>query len=256
MGVPFDSHFAQVMVIADYDMKRLANGSVTVDSEGFSSLTEMRLALAGQELQEGKPLSGPLRTINRFWFSPGDTTFVEDKGVIVFKQVEVKLLTEQEFVSRRGEVKGTGTPDPLAAKFAHSFSTHYADIAKSKPIYAELENLFRFVALARVIRQQEGAAEAGMSLEYLLSRHPVARVPVERTLAGIAHVGELEQRQRISGGRRVAHVWIPNCGGVTIDIPLRKNDLVRDSGLRRLKDRVIRERPSAQTVTWAFKGSL
>ncbi|GEM_PF-3598187 len=256
MGVPFGSHFAQVMVVADYDMKRLANGSVAVDSEGFSSLTGMRLALARQELEEGRSLSGPLRTLNRFWFSPGDTTFVEDKGIIVFKQVEIKLLTEQEFVSRRGEVKGSGKPDPLAAKFAQSFSTRYADIAKSKPIYAELENLFRFVALARVIRQQEAASEAGISLEYLLSRHPVARVPVERTLAGISHVGELEQRQQIPGGRREAHLWMPSCGGVTIDILMRKSDLIRDSSLRRLKDKVIRERPSAQAVTWEFRGAI
>ena len=46
MGIPFDTRFAHVMVQADYDMKKLADGSDTLDIKGFVSSADMTLEQA------------------------------------------------------------------------------------------------------------------------------------------------------------------------------------------------------------------
>ena len=53
MGVPFDTHFAKVMVNADYYMKRLVNGSVDLNVAGFRSLMSMSVDAGKKALAAG-----------------------------------------------------------------------------------------------------------------------------------------------------------------------------------------------------------
>lgn len=82
LGIPYDTRFGKVMVEADYYMKRLVDGSVTLDIDGFMSLTDMTLNIVRDDIANGRPVSIPLSILNRFWFYPGENSFLEDKGVI------------------------------------------------------------------------------------------------------------------------------------------------------------------------------
>jgi hypothetical protein len=251
MGIPFDSHFGKVMVDADYYMKRLVDGSVTIDIDGFRSLTDMTLDVARDAIERGKRISMHAQ-LNRFWFFPGKNSFVDNQGIAVIEESPVQLLTEEEFLTKNREIVGTGRVDPLAHKFANDFSFHYNVIKKKEPIYAELEGLFRFVAIAKLMKVKETPTEAGIGLGYLMNHFPVENTPVSRTLPGISNVKDFSRRIETTNGYREIYLWLPSCGGVLIAIDVKREDIRNDTtgGLLELKRRVLQARPSAQALSW------
>jgi len=254
LAIPFDSHFAKITVDTDYYMKRLVSGSVSLGVEGFESLIDVTLNKAKENVIQGRPISIPLSSLNRFWFFPGENRYVEDKGVVLIRRCQVKLLTEEEFRTKKGEVAGNGQANPLAQKFSEYFTRKYSQIAKKRQIYAELEGLFRFVALAKVMKYQDAPAEAGLNLNYLLNRYPIRRTHVNRTLPGLSHVKGFEHRRDFPGGYQIAQLFLPSCGGVSIDIRISKANFVRDKTgrLRELRQAVLKARSSSDALYWNF----
>jgi hypothetical protein len=230
------------------------DGSVTLDIDGFRSLTDMTLNIVREDIQKGKAVSVAFSSLNRFWFFPGENSFLEDKGVVYIKRSDVRLLTEEQFLNRPGKVVGTGKVNPLAQKFADSFSARYAEIAKAKPIYTELEGLFRFVALARIMKQKDALSESGIRLEYLLDQYPIKNTAVSRNLPGISNIKEFKQKSDIPRGYSMVYLWLPSCGGVNIDIRIKDNDIVRDGtgGLLKTRASVLKARPTPETLSWDF----
>ncbi len=257
LGIPFDSRFAKVMVDADYYMKELVDGSVSSEIPGFISLTDMTLAKVKKDVVQRRPISVPFLCMNRFWFFPGKNQYLEDKGVVFIKQCQVKLLTEEEFLTKRGEIAGKGRPNPLAQKFAEDFTAQYEEIAKRKPIYTELKNLFRFVALAKIMKYKDIPAEAQLDFNYFLSHCPLSRTPVSRTLPGLSHVKGFQHRQDFPGGYQIAQLWLPSCGGVAIDIRISKENFVKDEtkALLELKKAILKTRPSPDALYWDFQAA-
>lgn len=218
MGVPFDSRFAKVMVDADYYMKRLVNGSVNLDIEGFASMSDLGVEQAKKAFTQGRSGSLGGYSMNRFWFSPGEAAYSEEDGAIVLRECRVQLLTEEEMLTQQG-IKGKGRPGALAKEFASAFSAHYPEIAERRPVYTELEGLFRFVGLARIIRE-EGAASAG--LDYLLKSHKIAVVPVSREVLGLTSHRHIDETLETSDGTHTFVMIMPSCGGVSMDVRPRK----------------------------------
>lgn len=254
LGVPFDSHFAKICVDADYYMKRLVNGSVSLGIEGFESLTDMTLSKAKEDVVQNRPISMPLSCLNRFWFFPGENRYVEDKGVVLIRRCQVKLLTEEEFLTKAGKVAGSGRANPLAQTFSENFTAKYSQIANKRQIYAELEGLFRFVALAKIMKYQDAPSEAGVNLDYLLNRYPIRRTHVNRTLPGLSHVKGFEHRRDFSGGYEIAQLRLPSCGGVSIDIRIGNAIFIRDKTgrLLELREAVLKAKPSPDALYWDF----
>ena len=254
LGIPFDTRFARVMVRADYDMKKLVDGSDSLEAPGFKSLTDLTLDLAKRDLLQGNPTSLPPSTMNRFWFCPGENQYREDSGVVTIEHCPVVLLTEQEYLTRSGEITGRGKAEPLAQKFTESFSARYAQISKQRPIYAELENLFLFVALAKIMKFKSPQEEARLSLAPLLEDFPIHPTPVESQLPGHSQVKEFRHREDFAGGHRTFQLWLPSCGGVGINIQVGPNNFSRDGTDRAasLKAGVLKARPAPEALSWFF----
>lgn len=254
LGIPFDTHFAKITVDADYYMKRLVNGSVFLGIEGLESLTDITLNSAKKDVIQGRPISIPLSCLNRFWFFPGENRYVEDKDVVLIRRCQVKLLTEEEFLTKRGKVAGTGQANPLAQTFSENFTAKYSQIAEKRQIYAELEGLFRFVALAKVMKHKDTPSEARLSLYYLLNQYPIEKTHINRTLPGLSHVKGFEHRRDLPGGYQIAQLRLPSCGGVSIDIRISKANFVRDKTgkLLELRQTVLKLRPSSDALYWDF----
>jgi hypothetical protein len=226
MGAPFDSRFAKVMVDADYLMKRLVNGSLQMYIPGFESLSDMRSRRWRKALETGNSIAGGL-SMNRFWFYPGDAQFREQDGVVRIDACPVTLLTEEQHLTREG-LTGLKRPDPMAQQFAENFSQHYAEIAEGKLIYQELEGLFRFAALAKLVKYDKPRVD----LDFLMDRFPVTTVKVARTLPGISRVTTIEREREVAGGYQIATVWMPSCGGVNMGFKIGPHNFkrVRPSG--------------------------
>ena len=265
MGVPFESRFAQVMVEADYLMKRLADGSVGLGIPGLVSLAGMRAAAAREEFARGGEVGAGLY-LNRFWFCPGRTSFREEEGVVGIEECAVALLTEEEYLTGEG-IAGRGRPEPRAQEFAEGFSAHYQEIAAKEPIYRELEGLFRFVALAKLIRYQKLEGK----VSYLTERLPMPKAAVPRTLPGIARVVYAEGEREIEGGKEIMQLWMPSCGGVSMDVRVTTKNFRRSSAKKAAggaktaaasgkaagakaaptkKEAILKARPSADALYW------
>lgn len=253
VGVPFNTRFARVMVKADYDMKTLADGSDSLDIPGFTSLTDRTLEKARSDVLAGRPTSVGA-ALNRFWFYPGDVNFAEDEGIALINECQVQLLTEEEFQTSKGEIVGTGRANPDAEEFARCLTSHYEEVAARRPIYKELENLFRHVALAKLLKSKGFIGGAGQELNFLLERFRIPDTAVDSTLPGRSNVKGFSHRQDYANGYRIARAWIPVCGGVSMEFEISQSDIRRDATgrLAELRRRILRARSSPDTVSWNF----
>jgi hypothetical protein len=220
-GIPFHSHFGRALVDADYFMKRLVDGSVTLDIRGFRSLMDSIMEEAATEAAQTGEISGPTASFNRFWFYPGRNRYGVDGDTVTLLDCPVTLLTEEQYLTGRG-VAGRGRPGPLALQFAESFTAHYPEIAAREPRYQRLEGLFRFVALAKVMEYRR----LPVDLSYLLDRFPVARTPVPESLPGVCQVKYLEQQYGPADDGATQRLWLPSCGGVRIAVKVEPSDFV------------------------------
>ena len=254
MGIPFHNRFAKIMVDADYYMKRLVDGSVSLRIDGLTSLTDITLSIVRRNIEEAEPVSIPLQSMNRFWFFPGENRFIEDRGILLIEKVPVILLTEEEFLTQGGRVAGSGRPDSLAQRFTDIFTARFDQIAKVKSIYAELEGLFRFVALAKVMKFKKALSEARLAFDYLLRRYPIGYTLVSTSLPGISNVKQFQHKTEVTGGYSIAYVWLPSCGGVSIDVMIREKNIAKDTigRLEKLRRIVLSARPSPDATFWDF----
>jgi len=254
LGIPFDTRFGWVMVTADYDMKRIVDGYDSLNLPGFNSLTDITLEKAKSDIIHGRDISIPFSSMNRFWFYPGENQYKEDEGVMTIERSLVVLLTEEEFQTKKGEIVGTGSPNPLAKMFVESFTTQFPVIANQRSIYKELENLFRFVALAKIMKLRSQQNEVKLDLSYFLEHFRVQKTLVSQQLPGRSNVKRFEHRKNFSGGYQIYGLWLPSCGGVSININISPSNFSKDTtgNLSTLKATVLKARPSPGALFWDY----
>ncbi len=222
LGVPFDSRFAKVMVDADYFMKSLSNGSVDLEIPGFVSLMSLGADQLKEALATGVQPNDMDHALNRFWFSPGEATYEENDGLVRLRECQVRLLTEEEFLTSMSEVKGKGKSSKLAQQFADAFTAKYSEISEARPVYKELQALFRFVAIANLVKEQKAISRSGHQFSYLLTNHKVQNVPVSRTLPGQTRIVEITEESQRQSGAAIRSLTLMSCGGVSMDVRARK----------------------------------
>ena len=255
LGIPFNTHFARVMVKADYDMKRLVDGSDELSIFAFNSLMGMEFEREKVRIRKGETRAAPINNLNRFWFSPGEYRFLEDDNMVMINRCTVKLLTEEEHLNEEGKIVGAGRANPTAKQFAGDFTGFYDDIAAERPIFRELENLFRFVALAKVLKLKSPHLKIGLNLDYLLERYQISKEKVKAHLPGRYHVRKYEGRTRYDGGNQTFKLWMPSCGGVEIspnvDSKAFKHAPYHERCLlKKMSENTIEERKSASQMFW------
>lgn len=271
--VPRNTHFAQVMVAADYFTKRISNGTALTDLEGFKSLSAIAIEKLKQDVAAGK--HPQLTMYNRFWFTPGTVQFSPENDIVQLTQCDVKLLTEQQFLNSQGKLAGSGKEQPMAQQFVQEFTKRYDDIATAAPIFAELKSLFRFVAIAKGIQYDNAVLTAGIDLNYLLNKYMDNPARVPQTLPGITDVKKIEIQQK----NREVYLWLLSFGGVDMDIKIDQKSWIKPTmetkkpglvqpktiikptvssdtgnktspGLETTRDKILQSRPSSKELKW------
>lgn len=239
LGMP-SSHLAKAALDADYDMKRIVNGSVKIP--GVTSLTDLRK----QEFSGTASSS-----LDRFWFvAKPDPTFREDEGIVLMEAVPVALETEAEMLLNRHSIAGSGKSDPLAQKFTAQFSGQFGTIARRSP-YTELEAGFRWVCLATLMKQKDVFAQSGLSSDFFLKDYSLPTVTVPATLPGIAAVED-----DISKQGNVRHFRVSlMVGGVDMSVAVSQTNVQQDASgrLHRLSSAVRQARPATPSPFWTFR---
>jgi hypothetical protein len=255
-GVPANTHFAKVMVDADYELKSVCNGAERI--EGLVALTQRCLDGARAEIASRGVLAGAKSSFNRFWFNPGSPALyrTDESRSVILGKCPVVLLTEEEAVTAGGGLAGKKLPDPLAKRFAADFTARYPAIAGRKPLYRELENLYRFVALVDLLLKAAPDPGTKNLVRDFVAAVRIMRYPFRATLNGKFSLDRLEVVQRTPEGLRHVQLWLPSCGGVSVDVHphLIAHRLPDPQGLVPAVTRaVVAARPSRHAAHWAFR---
>lgn len=262
-GVPRASRFARVMLDADYRMKRFVDGTGGEPVAGLTGLVarHVQLVLAADQgtLDAGNNQGG----LNRFWFYPGEHAYSRVGDLVRLERADVILLDQAEHVSRGGQVSSAPDPDPLARAFACEFSQRFREVAAKRPLYQELEGLFRWMALVRLMLDQgaidgpAGSGRSGLDLDFLLSGYRLPGMgPVEDSVPGIGRVAAVEREVQDGNQRRRLELHVPSCGGVSIDYDDQLQAAPADSAsLQALRQQLLDQRPPRR-ASWDLAAAL
>jgi len=197
-GVPVTSHFARVMVAADYRMKRIQMGFEPVPIKGLISYMDM---IKGNTRQQVSP---------RFWMATNyDALLTDGEGLAwELRGQGVKTMTEDALFAKGGERKLTGKANPIAKKWADTMTAKYEELSQREPIFGQLRNCMDMAVIGALIVKEGLAQKAGCDISSLTDplTSPVVQFAVPKQINS-----ETSVRERPDGG------WITSTsGGVQI----------------------------------------
>ena len=158
--VPATSHFARVMVAADFRMKRLAMNFDPSPIPGLPSFLHMML-IKNTKVKSMLP---------RWWLEPQYDSVSRDPSGLAWElgATSVKAMTEADFLSPAGEKKHSGRADPLAQQWADNMTEKYNELAAAVPIFAELQNCMSLAVVGALIAKEDLAGKAGVDMTTLM----------------------------------------------------------------------------------------
>ena len=159
MGVAPTTHFAQVLVEADYRMKLIGIG------------LEPPLVKMTTFIDKADP-SQARNALMRWFFVPDyKCVRVAENGFAMELVGDgVKLVDEKEMVHADGRrAVAAGGKNLASTAFTTTFTKSYPEIAAKKPIYAQLRNLIDLTILAAFMQQHDFYGKAEQSFPTFLS---------------------------------------------------------------------------------------
>jgi hypothetical protein len=196
-GVPSTSHFARVLVAADYRMKRLAMAFEPSPVRGLPSYLGM--------------VPSSIRGIQspRFWLEPQFDALLRDVDGLAWelRGSSVKAMTEEDFFTSTGNVTHSGKAGPSAKKWADVMTREYPALAVADSIFGELQNCMELAVVGALVAKERLTEKAGQSLPTLFESTSV------KTTEFIAPTQVESKASALKKGRN----WIISAsGGVAI----------------------------------------
>jgi hypothetical protein len=163
-GVSPRTHFAQVLVEADYRMKLIGIGLENPPAKIISYVSK------------AKPGAVASNALQRWYFQPNyECVRVTDDHLAMEMVGEgVKLSGQSEVVGGDGSRGAGGPKDPASEAFTTSFTEQYPALASKTPVYAQLRNLIDLAIAAAFIQEQDYYSKAGWKAEVLMDENKVA----------------------------------------------------------------------------------
>jgi hypothetical protein len=165
-GVSPKTHFAQVLVEADYRMKLIGIGLETPPVRLASYVSRVNAAAVSRNAMQ------------RWFFVPEyECVRVSDDSLAMEIVGEgVKLVGEDEVVGRDGSRSAAGKSNRASAQFVATFTKMYPKLAERAPVYAQLRNCIDLAVAAAFIQNQDYYGAINWNAELFLSE---AKFPVE-----------------------------------------------------------------------------
>lgn len=160
-GVPDTTHFARVLVAADYRMKRIAMNFEPSPVRGLPSFLKM---IKGS----GRGMSNMLP---RWWLEPQYESVLRSPDGLAWqlRGASVRAMTEEDFLTAAGDRQHTGQANPVAQRWADLMTEKYDDLAAADPIFGQLRNCMELAVVGALIAKERLAEKAGCSMPILLN---------------------------------------------------------------------------------------
>jgi hypothetical protein len=211
VGVPNDTHFAQVLVEADYRMKLIGLGMERTRVK-LKSYVDLASAAAVSR-----------NAMQRWYFVPNYecVRVSDDELAMELVGQGVKLIGADEMVAADGTRSASARGDRAGDLFTQGFTAKYEELAAAVPVYAQLRNCIDLAVAAAFIQKQDYYGQAGWQMEVLGDE---GRVPV-RTVSAPQRV-ETAVASVVKGNR----LMTPIGGGVSIQArnAMNPENLLRD----------------------------
>lgn len=145
-GVPQDSHFARVLVGADYKMKRIAMRLDPSPIEELPSYLDM-LQQSRVKVTSAMP---------RWWLACSyDAVGRGSEGLSwQIRGVGVRAMTEAEIVDAQGNRKRTGQSGHLAQEWADAMSENFEHLAAQDAVFGQLRNVMDLCVVAALLEKE------------------------------------------------------------------------------------------------------
>ena len=155
-GVPATSHFARVLVAADYRMKRLAMNFEPAPVNGLPSYLAM--------IKPGP--RGMSNMLPRWWLAPDFAPLLRDAEGTAWelRGANVKAMAEEDFLTASGDRRQGGKANPVAQRWADLMTAKYDELALADPIFGQLRNCIDMAVVAALIVKEDLTGKAGCRL--------------------------------------------------------------------------------------------
>jgi len=160
-GVPENSRFSQVLVAADYKMKRFGMGLEAAPIKKFPSVLER-----ARKANASKMSSAP-----RFWMecSYEPVAKSEDGLVWQIRGKGVKTMTQEEkFDADGNKTKSQAKPNRFAKAWADEMTARFDELAAAEPAFQELRNVMDLSVVAAIIRSEKLNEKVGLEMPAIL----------------------------------------------------------------------------------------
>ncbi|NUO01379.1 MAG: DUF1598 domain-containing protein [Saprospiraceae bacterium] len=246
-GVPRNSRHANVMIFADYDMKKLSQGLIKMP--GVRSTLEISLASPHSQ-----------SSMSRFWFHIKESknskvypNFDVNKGIVLIKECPVIVLTEKQQADDEGNLSDQTTPDTIAETFAEELSRNFSSLTLENALFCDLENLFRLQACLRAMKIQQALEESAINtVPFFRIRLPpggVSELPVE--LPGLVNADTKEEVKNHPDSSKTIHEFFQIvAGGVSQEMRISKKNLFEEYSIRKPAKVLLQKRPNPQALVW------
>ena len=227
-GVPTTSHFARVMVAADFRMKCLAMNFEPSPVKGLNSYLHVA--------------SGRGSMMPRWWLEPDYDAILRTADNLAWeiRGARVKTVTEDAAVDDAGQRTRSGKTSPDAQRWADQFTRRYADVARHIPVFAELSNLMDLAVVGAILAKEDFTAKANCPLLALTGSDGLP--PAQLTAA--------KQVDSRASFFRKGNSWVVSAsGGVVINSwgALEKPAPDQDGAVAAVREK---SRASADSVWW------
>jgi len=159
-GVPGTTHFARVLVAADYRMKRIAMNFEASPVGGLPSFLAMMKATG----------RGMGNMLPRWWMEPNYQPLLRSPDALAWelRDAGVKAMTEEDFLTAAGNRRQTGKANPMAQRWAELMTDKFDELAVADPIFGQLRNCMELAVVGALIVKEQLTEKAGYSMPLLL----------------------------------------------------------------------------------------
>jgi len=146
-GIAPTSHFAHVLVAADYRMKRLG---MNLDPSPVPGLTSYLAMVRGGA-------TGMQTMAPRWWLVPAYEGLATDGEGLSWelRGGSVKCLTEETLFGENGSREQAARPNPIAQQWAKTFTAKYETLSLHEPIFGELRNCMELAIVAALVAREQ-----------------------------------------------------------------------------------------------------
>lgn len=158
-GVPTNSRFASVMVVADYRMKRLAMNFDKSPVKGLVSYLQM----VGNGV---KGMQTP-----RWWLAPRYEPIATDGEGLAWeiRGQGVQAMAEEDHFNAAGQREKRLKANPVAQKWADSMTKHYDELAAKDSVFGDLRNCMDLAVVGALAVKEQLFEKVNLRPTYLLN---------------------------------------------------------------------------------------